>query len=62
MVLFGLAVFYSIRIEVGTMTEAASMLRMLKHSGTFVGLMGIGVGIAGVLLHLIGRNQPPVID
>jgi hypothetical protein len=32
----------------------------MKHAGTFVGLLGIGVTLAGVLLYLINRNQPQI--
>ncbi len=32
----------------------------LRHGGTFVGLMGIGVSIAGFLLFVI--NRPPKAD
>ena len=52
MVVAGL-VFYSIPIE----SFMGIHLDVFKHAGTFVGLMGIGVFIAGVLLYLIGRNQ-----
>lgn len=56
MIIFGLILFYSIPAETGMETH----LRTLKHIGTFVGLMGIGVLIAGILLSLIGRNQLPL--
>ena len=55
MFLAGLVMFYS--IEMGQ-TEPA--LRLIKNIGTFIGLSGIGVGVAGILLYLINRNQPPV--
>lgn len=51
----GLVAFYS--IQPGLSTDEG--FRMIKHAGTFVGLMGIGVTIAGILLHLINRNQVP---
>ena len=28
--------------------------------GTFVGLSGMGVTLAGILLHLIARNEQPI--
>ena len=28
--------------------------------GTFVGLSGMGVTLAGILLYLIGRNEQPI--
>ncbi|RMW38044.1 MAG: hypothetical protein EA447_04160 [Nitrosopumilus sp.] len=55
MFLAGLVMFYS--IEMGQ-TEPA--LRLIKNIGTFIGLSGIGVGVAGILLYLINRNQPTV--
>ncbi|MEK9681523.1 MAG: hypothetical protein VW081_01430 [Nitrosopumilus sp.] len=53
MFLAGLVMFYS--IETG---QIEPELRLIKNSGTFIGLSGIGVGVAGILLYLINRNQP----
>ncbi len=53
MVAAGLALFYSIQAK----PDMEPGLRMVKHSGTFVGLMGIGVSIAGMLLRLISGNR-----
>jgi hypothetical protein len=33
-------------------------LRFLKNTGTFVGISGMGVGLAGILLHFINKNVP----
>ena len=55
MFLAGLIMFYS--IEIG---QEEPILRLIKNIGTFVGLSGIGVGVAGILLYLISRNQPPI--
>ena len=55
MFLAGLAMFYS--IEIG---QVQPVLRLIKNIGTFVGLSGIGVGVAGILLYLISRNQPQI--
>ncbi|KFM19447.1 hypothetical protein AAA799P11_00771 [Marine Group I thaumarchaeote SCGC AAA799-P11] len=55
MFLAGLIMFYS--IELG---QTEPTLRLIKNIGTFVGLSGIGVGIAGILLYLINRSQTPV--
>ena len=55
MFLLGLIMYYS--IEVGQIEPA---LRLIKNTGTFIGLSGIGVGVAGILLNLINRNQPPI--
>ena len=51
----GLIMFYS--IELGQ-TEA--LLRFIKDAGTFVGISGIGVFLAGILLHLINKNEPSI--
>lgn len=32
----------------------------VRNAGTFVGLGGIGVALAGVLLYLISKNEPPI--
>ena len=56
MIIVGLALYYVIQARPGL--EDVSLV--LKNTGTFVGLMGIGVLIAGVLLRLIRYNQPPV--
>lgn len=53
MVVLGLVLFYSIHSSPYT----DSILKTIKHGGTFVGLMGIGVTMAGILLYLINRNQ-----
>jgi hypothetical protein len=50
---FGLIVFYS--IELG---QTDPVLRFLKNTGTFVGISGMGVGLAGILLYLINKNEP----
>ena len=52
MFVVGLVAFYS----VDTSTENDEFLRTVKHSGTFIGLMGIGVVVAGILLYLINRG------
>ncbi|AFS80714.1 hypothetical protein NKOR_04120 [Candidatus Nitrosopumilus koreensis AR1] len=55
MFIAGLIMFYS--IELG---QVEPLLRLIKNIGTFVGLSGIGVIVAGVLLYLINRSQPPI--
>ena len=35
-------------------------LEMIKNSGTFMGLSGMGVTLAGILLYLISRNEQPI--
>ena len=56
MIIFGLVLFYSIQSD----QNLDQSLRLVKHSGTFVGLMGIGIMTAGILLYLIEREQPPI--
>ena len=56
MFISGLVLFYSIQNE----PNLDQSLRFVKHGGTFVGLMGIGVVMAGILLHLMGREQSPI--
>jgi uncharacterized membrane protein YidH (DUF202 family) len=48
----GLVMFYS--IELG---QKDSVLRLVKNIGTFIGLSGMGVTLAGILLYLINRNE-----
>ena len=54
MIICGLVLFYSIPSDL----NLDDFVRSLKHGGTFVGLMGIGVFMAGLLLYLIGREEP----
>jgi hypothetical protein len=49
----GLVMFYS--IELG---QKDPVLRLVKNIGTFIGLSGMGVTLAGILLYLINRNEP----
>ena len=51
----GLVLFYS--IELG---QTDPVLRFIKNVGTFVGLSGMGVTLAGILLHLLNRSEPPI--
>ncbi len=51
----GLVLFYS--IELG---QTDSVLRFIKNVGTFVGLSGMGVTLAGILLYLINKKEPPI--
>lgn len=53
MFVFGLISFYS--IELGQTNPG---LRLLKNTGTFIGISGMGVGLAGILLYLINKNEP----
>jgi len=56
MIICGVILFYSIQID----QNLDQSLRLVKHGGTFVGLMGIGIMTAGILLYLIEREQPPI--
>ena len=51
----GLVMFYS--IELG---QIDPLLRSIKNTGTFIGLSGMGVTLAGILLYLINRNESPM--
>ncbi len=51
----GLIMFYS--IELG---ESNQVLRFIKNAGTFGGISGMGVFLAGVLLYLVGKNEPGI--
>ncbi len=51
----GLVLFYS--IELG---QTDPTLRLIKNIGTFVGLGGMGVALAGILLYLIDKNEPAI--
>ena len=53
----GLIMYYSIAIG-----QIDSILRTIKNTGTFIGLAGIGVTLAGILLYLIARNEPPLTE
>ena len=54
MFILGLILFYVIN------PEENKNLEFLKNMGTFVGLSGMGVTLAGVLLYLINRNEKPI--
>ena len=54
MFILGLILFYSITPEDNVNLEN------VKNIGTFVGLTGIGVAVAGILLFLINRNPQPI--
>ena len=53
----GLVLFYS--IELG---QTDPILRFVKNVGTFMGLSGMGVTLAGILLYLINRSEPPITE
>ncbi len=51
----GLVLFYS--IELG---KTDPVLRFIKNLGTFVGISGMGVTLAGILLYLINKKEPSI--
>lgn len=55
MFIIGLILFYSIQIG-----QTDSNLQFAKNMGTFIGLIGIGVTFAGIVISLISRNAPPI--
>jgi hypothetical protein len=57
MFITGLIMFYS--IELG---QTDPLLRTVKNTGTFIGLSGMGVTLAGILLYLINRNELPMAE
>ena len=57
MFITGLIMFYS--IELG---QIDPLLRTVKNTGTFIGLSGMGVTLAGILLYLINRNELPMTE
>ena len=56
MFISGLVLFYTIDYSEN------KTLEMLRNTGTFVGLTGIGVAVAGVLLFLINRNSQTIAE
>jgi NADH:ubiquinone oxidoreductase subunit 2 (subunit N) len=56
MIIAGVALFYSIQNN----PDLDQLLRQVKHGGTFVGLMGIGVTVAGILLRLMEKEEVPI--
>ena len=50
----GLILFYFIEV-----TED-KILENIRNMGTFVGLSGMGVTLAGILLYLINKNAEPI--
>ena len=51
----GLIMFYLIDI-----TGMNEISKIIKNTGTFVGLSGMGVTLAGILLVLLNKNEPPI--
>lgn len=51
----GLFMFYSVALG-----QTDPILRIVKNAGTFTGLAGIGVILAGILLYLINKAELPI--
>ena len=56
LIVCGVVLFYSLQNS----PNLDPVWRNVKHWGTFAGLSGIGVVIAGILLTLTRRQQPPI--
>ena len=54
MFILGLLLFYLIN------PEENKDLEIIKNTGTFVGLSGIGVTLAGILVYLLNKNEQPI--
>ena len=54
MFILGLILFYLIS------PQENKNLEFIKNMGTFVGLTGMGVTLAGILLYLISKNEQPI--
>ena len=54
MFILGLILFY------GIPGKTENVLEFVKNMGTFVGLSGMGVTLAGIVLRLISRNEQPI--
>jgi len=52
MFILGLILYYFVVGE--------GVLEFIKNMGTFVGLSGMGVTLAGILVYLINRNEQPI--
>ena len=55
MFIVGLVMFYILDL-----TEKGEISKIIKNTGTFVGLSGMGVTLAGILLVLLNKNEPPI--
>lgn len=62
MILFGLILFYGMQGVSATDSDEKKFFLTIKHTGTFAGLLGIGVSMAGFLLYLMNRKQDPIIE
>ena len=54
MFILGVLLFYLIN------PEENKNLEIIKNTGTFVGLSGIGVTLAGILVYVLNKNEQPI--
>ena len=54
MFIMGLILFYLIN------PEENKNLEIIKNMGTFVGLSGMGVTLAGILVYVLNKNEQPI--
>ena len=54
MFIIGLILFYLIN------PEENKKLEFIKYMGTFVGLSGMVVTLAGIVVHLLNKNEQPI--
>ena len=54
MFIIGLILFYLIN------PEENKNLEFIKNIGTFVGLSGMGVTLAGILVYVLNKNEQPI--
>ena len=54
MFILGLMLFYIIN------PEENKNMEFIKNMGTFIGLSGMGVTLAGILLYLLSKNEQPI--
>ena len=54
MFIMGLILFYLIN------PEGNKNLEFIKNIGTFVGLSGMGVTLAGILVYVLNKNEQPI--
>ena len=54
MFILGLMLFYIIN------PEENKNMEFIKNMGTFIGLSGMGVTLAGILIYLLSKNEQPI--
>ncbi|MCG3780292.1 MAG: hypothetical protein MT334_05365 [Candidatus Nitrosopumilus limneticus] len=54
MFILGLILFYLIN------PDGNKNLEVIKNVGSFIGLSGMGVALAGIVVYLISKNEQPI--